>query len=139
MSDLTARHLQSRGAPAVFVTNRTYDRAVQLAQQLGEGARAVRYDDLPECLVTSDIVICSTAAPHPIVTRPMIDTAMRARRNRALFLIDIAVPRDVEASVGDIDNGYLFNIDDLKQVVDKAHEQHRNRQRKCSKLMTSAS
>jgi glutamyl-tRNA reductase len=120
MSDLTARHLQASGTPTVFVANRTYERAVALAEQLGNGAEARSFEELPGLLVTSDIVICSTAAPHPVVTRELVQTAMKARRNRALFLIDIAVPRDVEAAVGKIDNVYLFNIDDLKSVVDQA-------------------
>ena len=117
MSELTARHLQSCGAPAVLVTNRTYERAQSLAEQLGAGATARRFDDLGQALLTSDIVICSTAAPHPIVTRDMIQTAMRARRNRPLFLIDIAVPRDVDPEVGDLQNVYLYNIDDLSAVI----------------------
>ncbi len=117
MSELTARHLQSCGAPAVLVTNRTFERAQALAKQLGAGAAARRFDDLGQALLTSDIVICSTAAPHPIVTRDLIQTAMRARRNRPLFLIDIAVPRDVAPEVGDLPNVYLYNIDDLSAVV----------------------
>ena len=117
MSELTARHLQSCGAPAVLVTNRTFERAQALADQLGAGASARRFDDLGPALLTSDIVICSTAAPHPIVTRDLIQTAMRARRNRPLFLIDIAVPRDVDPEVGDLQNVYLYNIDDLSAVV----------------------
>ncbi|HEY3329375.1 MAG TPA: glutamyl-tRNA reductase [Capsulimonadaceae bacterium] len=120
MSDLTARHLQARGTPSVFVANRTFERAQQLAEQLGAGAEARSFDELPSLLVSSDIVICSTAAPHPVVTRDLVRTAMKGRRNRALFLIDIAVPRDVESAVGDMDNVYLFNIDDLEQVVAEA-------------------
>lgn len=123
MSDLTVRHLQASGATSIVVANRTHERAVQLARELGNGACARRYEDLPACLASSDIVICSTSAPHAVVTRPLIETAMRERRNRALFIIDIAVPRDVEASVGDVDEVYLFNIDDLKQVVAEAKGQ----------------
>lgn len=120
MSELTARHLQAKGAPAVLVANRSFDRAEELARQLGETARAMRFDDLPQALVTSDIVICSTAAPHPVLTRQLAEQAMRARRNRALFLIDIAVPRDVDPAAGDLENVYLFNIDDLNRVVEQA-------------------
>jgi glutamyl-tRNA reductase len=123
MSELTARHLQAKGSPAVLVANRSFDRAGELARQLGDTARAMRFDDLPEALVTSDIVICSTAAPHPVLTRETAVKAMRARRNRALFLIDIAVPRDVESSVGDLENVYLFNIDDLNRVVEQAQKE----------------
>ena len=115
MSEVTARHLQAKGSPAVIVANRTYEKAVQLAEQFGGSAR--KFDDLPHCLIAADIVVCSTAAPHPVVTRPLIKDAMRARHNRELFLIDIAVPRDVEPAVGDLDNVYLYNIDDLNHLV----------------------
>jgi len=120
MSEVTAKHLQSQGAPAVLVANRTYDRAVQLAEQFGGEAR--RFDDLHESLLVSDIVICSTAAPHPVVTRPLIERAMKARRNRPLYIIDIAVPRDVEESVDKLDNVYLSNIDDLQHLVASARQ-----------------
>ncbi len=121
MSELTARHLQASGAPTVLVTNRTFDRAEALAQQLGTGASACRFDDLPNALLESDIVICSTAAPHPVVTPDLIHSAMRARKNRPLFLVDIAVPRDVDPAVASIDNVYVYNIDDLSAVVDRDH------------------
>lgn len=115
MSEVTARHLQAKGAPTVLVANRTYDRAVHLAQQIGGQAR--HFDELSTALLSADIVICSTAAPHPVVTRELIRDAMRARHNRPLLLIDIAVPRDVESSVDSLPNVYLCNIDDLQQLV----------------------
>lgn len=118
MSEITAKHLQSRGAPAVLVANRTYEKAVSLAEQFGGEAR--RFDDLPAALVTADIVICSTAAPHPVLTRPVIERAMRARRNRTLYIIDIAVPRDVDEDVDRLDNVFLSNIDDLQHLVANA-------------------
>ncbi len=120
MSEVTARHLQARGAPAVLVTNRTYEKAVSLAAQFGGQAR--RFDDLPHLLTTSDIVVCSTAAPHPIVTRTLMNDVMRARRGRPLYLIDIAVPRDVEASVDALQNVYLYNIDHLQDLVAGARQ-----------------
>ena len=115
MSEVTARHLQAAGAPAVLVANRTYEKAVALAEQFGGSAR--RFDDLPQLLTVADIVVCSTAAPHPIVTRALMQDVMRARRGRPLYLVDIAVPRDVESEVGKIDNAYLYNIDDLQELV----------------------
>ena len=120
MSEVTARHLQARGAPAVLVANRTFEKAQQLAAQFGGQAR--RFDDLPQLLLQADIVVCSTAAPHPIVTLPMIRDAMRARRGRPLTLFDIAVPRDVEARVDALDNVYLFNIDHLQEFVAEARQ-----------------
>jgi len=120
MSEVTAKHLQARGAPAVLVANRTYEKAVELARQFGGSAK--HFDELPQALTAADIVVCSTAAPHPVVTRTLIKDAMRARHNRELFLIDIAVPRDVEPAVGDIENVYLYNIDDLNQLVAGARQ-----------------
>ncbi len=120
MSEVTAKHLQARGAPAVLVANRTHEKAIQLAEQFGGTAK--HFDELPQALLSADIVVCSTAAPHPVVTRTLIKDAMRGRHNRELFLIDIAVPRDVEPSVGDLDNVYLYNIDDLNHLVAGARE-----------------
>lgn len=115
MSEVTARHLQARGTPAVLVANRTYERAEALAAQFGGTAR--RFDDLPALLTAADIVVCSTAAPHPIVTYALMQSVMRARRGRPLYLIDIAVPRDVEARVDSLENVYLYNIDHLQELV----------------------
>jgi len=120
MSEITAKHLQAKGSPAVIVANRTHEKAVQLAEQFGGTAK--RFEELPQALLAADIVVCSTAAPHPVVTRPLIKEAMRARHNRELFLIDIAVPRDVEPAVGDLDNVYLYNIDDLNHLVAGARQ-----------------
>ena len=115
MSEVTARHLQAAGAPAVLVANRTFEKAEALASQFGGTAR--RFDDLPQLLTTADIVVCSTAAPHPIVTRALMQEVMRARRGRPIYLVDIAVPRDVEAEVGKLENAFLYNIDDLQELV----------------------
>ncbi len=115
MSETTARHLTSAGAATVLVANRTFDRATRLAELLN--GRAVRYEEFPEYLQRADIVIASTAAPQTVVHRDMVDPVMRQRRQRPLFLIDIAVPRDIETSVGDLDGVFLYNIDDLQQVV----------------------
>lgn len=120
MSEVTARHLMARGAPAVLVANRTFEKAQQLAGQFGGQAR--RFDDLPLLLQQADIVVCSTAAPHPVVTLGMVRDAMRARRGRPLTLFDIAVPRDVEARVDSLDNVYLFNIDHLQEFVAGARQ-----------------
>lgn len=114
----TARMLLADGAaPKLLVCNRTLERAEALAAQFG--GTALPYDRFGEALVRADIVITSTGAPHPIVTTAHLRQALRARRGRPLFLIDIAVPRDVEPEAGDLDDVYLYNIDDLQQVVEK--------------------
>ena len=115
MAELAMTHLVSAGASAVLVANRTHEKAVTLAARLG--GRAVSFDDLPSALKTADIVITSTGADKPIVTRPVVAAAMLSRRGRPMFLIDIAVPRDIEPAVGDIDNVFVYNIDDLQAVV----------------------
>ena len=120
MSEVTARHLQARGAPAVLVANRTFEKAEALAAQFGGTAK--RFDDLSALLAAADIVVCSTAAPHPIVTRDLVQSAMRVRRGRPLYLIDIAVPRDVEASVDTLENVHLYNIDHLQELVAGARQ-----------------
>ncbi len=116
MSEATARHLAASGANSVLVANRTFDRAAHLAESLN--GRAISYDAFPNHLAQADIVIASTAAPHTIVHKPMVADAVKSRRRRPLFLIDIAVPRDIDADVADLDGVYLYNIDDLRAVVD---------------------
>ncbi len=116
MAELAVKHLVSSGVREVFVANRTFEKAVALAQEFG--GSAVKYEDLFDQLVLSDIVISSTGAPHFIIKGEDIKKVMTRRRHRPMFFIDIAVPRDIEPSVNDIDNAYLYNVDDLQTVVD---------------------
>jgi glutamyl-tRNA reductase len=115
MSELTARHLVENGVRFVVVANRTYAKAEEMAARFG--GKAIQYDTFPEALVNADIVLSSTAAPHPILRRETLLPVLRRRRGRPLFLIDIAVPRDVAAEVAELDNVFLYNIDDLQAVV----------------------
>ncbi len=125
MSETTARHLAASGASSVLVANRTFDRAARLAEALN--GRAIPYEDFTSHLARTDIVIASTAAPHVVVTKAMVESVLRERRHRPLFLIDIAVPRDIEASVGDLPDVFLYNIDDLQAVVDSDLSERRRR------------
>lgn len=115
MAEVAARHLQSEGVQAVLVAHRNFDRAVEIAARLR--ARAVRFDQIRDQLRQADIVISSTAAPHYLLCRADVEELIRLRRNRPLFLIDIAVPRDIDPEVNQIDNVYLYDIDDLEGVV----------------------
>jgi glutamyl-tRNA reductase len=115
MSEATAKALHSRGAGELIVCSRTRERAETLAGAL-EG-RAIAYEDWSDVFGKVDIVISSTAAPHPIVTREKLAPLMKERRNRPLFLIDIAVPRDCERGCGELDGVYLYDIDDLQQIA----------------------
>ena len=114
-SELTARALADQGAGTFFVANRHADRALSLAQRFG--GTVVGLDGLPEQLLGADIVLCSTSSPHPIVGRDELEQVMRERPDRPLLLIDIAVPRDVEAACGELQGVSLYDIDDLQAVV----------------------
>ncbi len=116
MSELAARHLVDHGALPLYVTNRTWSRAQELAR--GLGGTAVPFDQLAATLALVDIVVTSTAAPEPIVTAAQVRAALEKRRTRPLFFIDIAVPRNVEAAVNDIENAFCYDIDDLRSVVE---------------------
>ncbi len=114
-SGKTARSLVSRGAGTVIVANRTFDRAAELAEEIG--GMAVHFDNWQNVFSPVDILICSTAAPRPIVTRSALEPLLASREDRPLFIIDLAVPRDVESAVNDLDNVYLFDIDSLEQIA----------------------
>ena len=115
MSTLAARHLYAAGAHQIVVTNRSPDRAEQLAAQIDGIARP--WSDLEALLVDSDIVISSTGAREPVLTRTMFKRVAKARRWRPITVIDIAVPRDAESAIAELDGVYLFDIDDLEKVV----------------------
>lgn len=115
MSELAARHLRRSGASHVFVTNRTYDRAVEMAKTF-QGT-PVEYSRFVAQLPEVDILITSSGAPHYILHKEEMQRVIAARRNKPMFLIDIAVPRNIEPSVNDLDNVFLYDIDDLQEVV----------------------
>jgi len=125
MSELAARYLRRSGAPAVYVANRTWERAVEMAARFD--GRAVPFDQLFNWLAHVDIVISSTGSPGFLITRQRAQALIGTRKNRPLFLIDIAVPRDVDPEVNRIDNIYLYDIDDLQQVAD-ANRRQRQRE-----------
>jgi len=128
MSELAARHLVDQGALPVYVANRTWSRAQELAR--GLGGIPVPFDQIEATLALVDIVITSTAAPEPIVTAAQARAALEARRGRPLFFIDIAVPRNVEPAVNDLDGAFCYDIDDLRAVVESnLKERQREAQR----------
>ena len=133
MSELTAKHLVSNGVRSVLVTNRTYERAVELAEKFD--GEAIRFDDLFERMRDADIVISSTAATHYVVTRDRVAAAMKGRSMRPLFLIDIAVPRDIEPAVNDVAGVYLYDIDDLNGVVESNLEERQHEARRAEAII----
>ncbi len=116
MAELAARHLITNGVRAVTVANRTYERGCELAKEFN--GRAIRFEDFPEELIHTDIVICSTGASRYVVTKEQMHHVMKERRHRPVFLIDISVPRNIDPAINEIENVYLYDIDDLQGVVD---------------------
>lgn len=135
MSRLTAQALVSRGARGIFVTNRSYDRAVELARETG--GSAVRFDEWQKVLERVDVVISSTGAPHAIVHREEVEKVRRARKFRPLFFIDIAVPRDIDPAVGEIEEVYLYDIDTLEQLAEEARTRRQRQIEDCERIIES--
>jgi glutamyl-tRNA reductase len=125
MGELAAKHLLRSGASAIFVTNRTYERAVQLAAAFR--GTAIAFEQLFEHLPKADIVISSTGAPGYVVHKEQAARILSARRNRPVFFVDIAVPRDIDPRVNELDNTFVYDIDDLGQVVE-ANKKQRERE-----------
>jgi glutamyl-tRNA reductase len=115
MSELAARHLMAHGAASIFVANRTYDRAAALAEKFG--GQAIHFDELYETADRADIVITSTGSPRAIFRREHGELFLSRRKNRPMFFIDIAVPRDVDPQMNKLDGIFVYDIDDLQQAV----------------------
>ena len=116
IGELTAEHLAGNGLKQIFVANKTFERAQQLAVRFG--GEALRFEAIESQLALCDIVIASTGAPHFVIERGQVERALAARKFRNLFLIDLAVPRNIDPEIAKIDGAYLYNIDDLQQVAD---------------------
>jgi glutamyl-tRNA reductase len=112
MCEVALKHFRKEGLGDVIITNRTYQKARQLAEEVI--GTAYPFDELSDLLLHTDLVLSSTGADKPFITQTMITSAMKKRKNKPLFLIDIAVPRDVEPEVNNLENVYLYDIDDLK-------------------------
>ena len=126
--DLVARHLADTGLARIVVANRTLGRARELAQKFG--AEAVLLADIPEQLVDADIVISSTGSQLPILGKGAVESALKQRKHRPILMIDLAVPRDIEAQVGDLKDIYLYSVDDLQEIVE---ENMRSRRQEASR------
>ncbi len=117
MAQSTLKRLAIRGSDHIAIINRSQERAEHLAQQ--HGGVYYLWHHLEEKAAQADIIICSTAAQSAILTKKMVQGMMQSRHNRALYIVDLGVPRNVEVSVGELDNVYLFNVDDLQKIADK--------------------
>jgi glutamyl-tRNA reductase len=122
--ELVAQHLAGRGIGNMVIANRNIARARSLAQE--HKGFAIELNEIPDHLAAADILICSTASPEPLITREMVQSALKARRRKPIFIVDLAVPRDVDPAVGGLEDVYLYTVDDLQGVVDdnlKAREE----------------
>jgi len=135
MAELALEHLKGQGAGKITVANRTLERGVRLARRFG--GEAVSLEELPDQLLTVDILISSTGAGDFLISRDQVKGVMRRRKQRPLFLIDIAVPRDLDPGINDLDNVYLYNIDDLKEVVEQGWERRRHEATKAERLVAA--
>jgi glutamyl-tRNA reductase len=115
MSELTAKHLHANGVEQILVTNRTQERAIELADKF-KGKAGV-FEDLRDDLVAADIVISSTGSTETVLTKEMVQSVLHKRKSRPLFMIDIAVPRDLDPSISELSNVFLYDIDDLEAIV----------------------
>ncbi|MGD0694572.1 MAG: glutamyl-tRNA reductase [Terriglobia bacterium] len=125
MSELAAKHLLKSGASAIFVSNRTFERAQELAAAFH--GTAIQFEQLFDHIDKADVIISSTGAPHFVVRKDQAERLLAARKNRPVFFVDIAVPRDIDPAVNELDNAFVYDIDDLEQVVD-ANKKQRQRE-----------
>lgn len=115
--ELVARHLHESGIGRIIVANRTVERAHNLAAEFG--GFAIALNEIPAHLAEADIVIASTASPLPILGKGMVESALKIRKHRPMFMVDIAVPRDIEPEVGKLEDVYLYTVDDLQEIIDE--------------------
>lgn len=132
-SELTAGALKARGVKSIFVANRSHERAVTLASAMG--GRAIHFDQWPREFHEIDILIGSTSAPHHVLTKEQLAPIMRTRPDRPLFCIDLAVPRDIEPAVNDLDGVYVYDIDSLQRIADDSMAVRRQELSVCEEMI----
>ncbi len=133
MSRTCAQSLMSRGARSVIVSNRSYERAVELASEMK--GKALRFDEWESVLHTTDVIISSTSAPHFVIKPELVAEVMRKRRWEPLFIIDIAVPRDVDPRVNEIEGVYLYDIDALQSIADEGRRERERQLAECERII----
>ena len=133
MCELAAKHFLNSGVRGLMVTNRTFERAEKLADEFD--GKAVRFDDLFDQLHKADIILSSTGAPHTIIGAGDLEEVMRRRRQKPMFFIDIAIPRDIDPAVNDVENVYLFTVDDLQEVVASNLQQRKEEANKAEEIV----
>jgi len=135
MCELAARHLLSAGVKGILVTNRTFERAVKLAGEFD--GMPVRFDELLSHLKMADIILSSTGAPHFILKMEDVEAVIRIRKNRPMFFIDMAVPRDIDPDANQIDNVYVYDIDDLNNVIETNLEERQKEAARAEEIVSA--
>ena len=135
MCELAARHLLSAGVQGILVTNRTFERAAKLAEEFR--GTPVRFDELKDYLKRADIVLSSTGATQFILKRSDVEEVIRVRRNRPMFFIDMAVPRDIDPAANQLDNVYVYDIDDLNNVIETNLEERQREAAKAEEIVAA--
>jgi glutamyl-tRNA reductase len=133
MGDLMARQLQRSGVKSLMVTNRTFERAVALAERMH--GSPILFEDFPRYLKLADLVIGCTGAPELLIDAPAVEKVLRERKQQAMFFIDIGDRRNFDAAINDIDNAYLYNIDDLKEVAEENLQERSNEADKAEEIV----
>jgi glutamyl-tRNA reductase len=134
MSELAARHLISQGVREILVTNRTYSRALELAHEFQ--GKAVLFEDFPRQLKNVDVILSSTGSTQYLIRKEQLHEVIRARKNRPIFFIDIAVPRDIDPAINEIDNVYVYDIDDLQGIAESNREERKKELQKAEEIIT---
>ena len=136
MAELAVEHLLRQRIQSIFVANRTFERGLELAGRFG--GEAIAFNEIPQCLTDVDIVISSTGAPGFILEKADVKKVMKPRKNRPIFFIDIAVPRDIDPEINKLNNIYVYDIDDLKDVIDENMEERNREAVKAGRLIDEA-
>ncbi len=136
MAELAVEHLIRNRCGEIRVANRTLKRGVELAERFN--GKALTLPEIPDYLIQTDIVISSTGAPDLVITRDQVKSAMKLRRNRPIFFIDIAVPRDIDPAINNLSNAYVYDIDDLKGVVDDNIQDRQKEALKADRIIDEA-
>jgi len=136
MAELAVEHLLRQKVGNLYVANRTFERGVSLAERFK--GQAVRVEEIPQWLEQVDIIISSTGSPDFVIQRDQVKAAMRARRNRPLFFIDIAVPRDIDPEINRLDNAYVYDVDDLQNIIEENLEDRKREALKGERIVDEA-
>jgi glutamyl-tRNA reductase len=136
MAELAVEHLLRNQVNETLVANRTFENGLELARRFK--GQAIRFEEITEHLRTVDIIISSTGAPGVVITREMVKPVIRARRNRPIFFIDIAVPRDIDPEINRLDNAYVYDIDDLKGIIEENIEDRQKEAVKGERIIDEA-